>query len=860
MKRFYIVFLFVMLWPASAFSQTNSSAAKIEVIEFQLTNTLEAQMPDTRKDDGNGGNCALIKIRSNPVIDGFSFEAGQSGVEFEEKPGETWVYLPAGTRSITIRHPKLNPLDHYAFPLAIGEGKVYIMNLSVGIVETVVKPRDPQFVVFTVSPPDAILKFDGEQATLDDEGKWASDLKPQGTYKWEARAKNYHPKNGTVKVLNEKVECYITLEPAFGFLDVRGKGLDGETIIIDDEIKMKLPLTSYELKSGSHKLTIQKKYHETYTQSFKIKDGEHLAITPELIPNALTVRITSSDSKAEIWLKNELLGTGSWEGMLSYGKYVVEARRKNCEPRFSPIVVKKGESGQSFTITPPQPITGSLRIDSEPKFADIVLDGKSIGQTPMVVSDIEIGSHTISLSKEGYISLSSNVIISKGEQTLHNPTLKKGEPYAYITVTNPGNVSILKDSRFLTNGPSWSGYLPKGTYKFESFLDADHDNGVYNLTVTDFSPRKINLPAPTLKKGKLTIHVSPSSANLTLDKLQLYPVNGKYSSDSFSVGHHTVHASAPNYDDHTEDITVSSDVMTEINIRLKPHKFTSLYSGVQLGYDIYNKSFLTGAYLNWQPSFVGLYGSASVGWKEFSYYLTGGASVRFTPKYSETSFSVYGGAGWSTYGLIYDAGLQLGFDEGDTTYGKYNIRAGSMYIPSSKSFIPTLSLSWHIPAMAVYKPVEFLFSNDYLYDYIPLHSLFTASYDLSYEEFLFGTDIMWTKDRIGVFGGFMYGLENTISLSLGPSFRLSSVFDWERADLNLYSSFGVFDGAFLTRFGLLLGLDTPDRHAVFSLRDFELGAGVHDKQFMFTFGMDWLTTSATAATGLLVLLCMLPFI
>lgn len=854
MKKLIITIIVTVLGSLPALSQG------ISVLNFKPDpESKDAMMPDTRRDDGNGGNCAIIKIRTSPPTDGFSFEAGQSGVESVEKIGETWVYIPALTKSLTIRHPKLGVLDHWQFPLLPNEGAVYILTLSVDKVETVVKKRKPQFVVFTVSPYNAVLHFDGEPILLDGEGKGVSDLMNPGTYRWKAEAKNYHPKEGTVTVSESKVEYTISLVPAFGYLVVDGAELSGAKAILDDNTALTLPLSSYELASGKHKITIIKPLHDKYTKNFVISDGQETVIKPELVSNAATVSITTDDSKAEIWIKGEKYGTGSWSGLLSSGKYEVEARRANCESQYTTVVVKKGENGQRFKIAKPVPITGSLYVDSDPKFADIYLDGQEAGQTPFLFYEIEIGTHNIKIVKEGYITYDSEIVISKGKKAEFTPTLKRGEQYARITVTSQEKADILLNSTFLTDGPSWSGYLPKGSYTFETCKGANYDNGVYELNVTSFTETKVALPPPTIKKGHFKVAVSPSDATLTLNGKKLVSSGGYYRSEPLAIGSYSITASAPNHQNATRNFTVEPNCTNEIKLKLKPYAYSSIYTGLQLGYDINNSKFLTGAYFNWQPCFAGFYGSASVGWNKLSYYFSGGLSLRLTKKYSNTSFSLYGGAGLGGQdGLFYEGGLQLGFGEEKSVYSKYNLRLGTMYNPSTSSFTPTLGLSWHIPGAVIIAPFAYMFDvadNEY----IPIHSLATAAYDIGESEFLFGTDLMWMKNNLGAYAGFMYGLDNTISASIGPSVRLSSLFDWERPDLSLYSAFGYHGGDFLTRFGLLIGWDSYDRHEVFSLGDIQLGAGVHGGEWMFTFGADWLTTGTVALVGLAVFLCILPF-
>jgi len=70
--------------------------------------------------DKNGDVCALIKFSTRD--EEFVFEPNLGIVKTEKKVGETLIYVPKGTKQITIRHPRLGVLRHYTIPVRI-EGK-----------------------------------------------------------------------------------------------------------------------------------------------------------------------------------------------------------------------------------------------------------------------------------------------------------------------------------------------------------------------------------------------------------------------------------------------------------------------------------------------------------------------------------------------------------------------------------------------------------------------------------------------------------------------------------------------------------------------------------------------------------------
>lgn len=69
-------------------------------------------------------------------------------------------------------------------------------------------------------------------------------------------------------------------------------------------------------------------------------------------------------------------------------------------------------------------LVGSLVIESRPAGARVVLDGKSLGVTPLTVPDVRTGSHPLRLERAGYKTLVTSVVIKSGERARIAVTLE----------------------------------------------------------------------------------------------------------------------------------------------------------------------------------------------------------------------------------------------------------------------------------------------------------------------------------------------------------------------------------------------------------------------------------------------------
>jgi hypothetical protein len=168
-----------------AYSQT------ISVSSFKLLDSdLTANTAGTMEQDQNGETAALIKVVTTQV--GFTFDGGALGiVKTKQTPGEVWVYVPRGSKKITIKHPQLGVLRDYYYPIAIEAARTYEMVLTTGEVQTIVKQiSNNQYLVLKVTPAEAIVELDNE--ILPTDNGIAQKFVKLGAYDYRVQAPNYH--------------------------------------------------------------------------------------------------------------------------------------------------------------------------------------------------------------------------------------------------------------------------------------------------------------------------------------------------------------------------------------------------------------------------------------------------------------------------------------------------------------------------------------------------------------------------------------------------------------------------------------------------------------------------------------------
>lgn len=116
------------------------------------------------------------------------------------------------------------------------------------------------------------------------------------------------------------------------------------------------------------------------------------------------------------------------------------------------IVVRKGPwfGAQKISLAPGdvsrvtihmQDEKGSLKVFSQPAGAEIVIDGKTIGVTPLKITNVDAGERLMVLRLQGYMAVESGVQITKNETQNISVVLK---PSAFISVkARPASAAIV---------------------------------------------------------------------------------------------------------------------------------------------------------------------------------------------------------------------------------------------------------------------------------------------------------------------------------------------------------------------------------------------------------------------------------
>ena len=244
------------------------------------------------------------------------------------------------------------------------------------------------------------------------------------------------------------------------------------------------------------------------------------------------------------------------------------------------ILVQSGqESSVTATLTPTQQV-GTLQASSSPSGADLYVDTGFRGNTPLRVSGLSAGTHTVSMERSGFQDWSQTVSIIAGQTTTINPVLSPYPPEPKtgdIAVSSiPAGAYVYLDNNY--QGVTSSGQslditsVSPGTHTV--LLEHPHYQD-YTTTVqisagatTEVSATLVAPPEQDTKSGILIVSSDPSGADIYLNNqyMGITPA----SLQNIQAGSYTLLLRQTGYNDYADTIEIRAGSSTQVSTTLTP--------------------------------------------------------------------------------------------------------------------------------------------------------------------------------------------------------------------------------------------------------------------------------------------------
>jgi hypothetical protein len=253
-------------------------------------------------------------------------------------------------------------------------------------------------------------------------------------------------------------------------LQVSGGGDSFQTLSniivpVDQTAHIQLTTRAPAVDSGQITFTYRLYWNRTSPDSEILLDTETRSVyINQSAPSTGSLFVASDPSGARIYVDGSYRGTTSiiLSG-LTTGSHTIIISQSGYSDYSTSATIYAGQirtvSVTLIPLTPEPDQTGSLSLSSSPPGADIFIDGSYRGITPVTLSGLTTGSHTIIISQSGYTDYSTSATIYAEQTRTVSVTLIPSTPVpahtGSITITSsPSGADVYVD------GTSYRGITP----------------------------------------------------------------------------------------------------------------------------------------------------------------------------------------------------------------------------------------------------------------------------------------------------------------------------------------------------------------------------------------------------------------
>jgi hypothetical protein len=260
------------------------------------------------------------------------------------------------------------------------------------------------------------------------------------------------------------------------------------------------------------------------------------------------------------------------------GTYTITAELPGYETFTSITTIELGPTRSSvYCRLVPDSSGNGVYVLSTPLRAQVYLDGILKGETPLMVSNPETGTHILLIRHAGFEDWESGIEISETGTRTISAVLNQTDTDVNqgITVTsNPSGAKVILDSREKGITPLTLNSIAPGIHILElEHTGYDSWKSTVDVPETDIKTVVVNLsPQPSSMPGGIRVFSGMGNASVIIDGTYggRTPENGSLDMDGIAPGEHTIVLACSGYKSYSAQVVVSPDQVSMVNVTLIP--------------------------------------------------------------------------------------------------------------------------------------------------------------------------------------------------------------------------------------------------------------------------------------------------
>jgi formylglycine-generating enzyme required for sulfatase activity len=272
--------------------------------------------------------------------------------------------------------------------------------------------------------------------------------------------------------------------------------------------------------------------------------------------------------EAEVFVNNTSIGMTPLEKIeLPAGEQTVRIVNERYQIVEQVIAVKGLGRKQRFEFVL-SPAWSTVEFTSEPSGAEVVIDSRIRGTTPLVLDILE-GTYSLVFQKKDYSPMAMDLTVPAGEELSATAVLTPAPANLDLQSTPPG-ATVMVDALFKGQTPLSLTLSSRMNHTLELSLPG-FENLRQKMTFAPGENKSLHLEMKP-EYGTVFVTTAPPDAELLIDGKPHGKATGRL---ELSVQQHTLEVRARGYKTATRTVTPNKEYARQVEIQLEPEKSTA---------------------------------------------------------------------------------------------------------------------------------------------------------------------------------------------------------------------------------------------------------------------------------------------
>ncbi|EAS46783.1 Secreted protein with uncharacterized domain [marine gamma proteobacterium HTCC2207] len=275
---------------------------------------------------------------------------------------------------------------------------------------------------------------------------------------------------------------------------------------------------NYLLLQGEHQLSAEAPGYYPLRKTIQVSGEatQEIDVALQPLPGNLLVRSTLDDIQLSIDDQDPVTVPGTISE-ISRGAHKLEFAKYRYFTLQQEVEIEGLGKTQAIDISL-QPAWGQVEFTTVPEGAELFIDQRLIGQTPLSAEVLETGSQ-LTLKAPGYKTLQQQVRVKAGSKATH-PLIEMIVADGTLTINSvPQGASITIDKQFKGTSPMDVAVTPFAKHNIELFLEG-YLNTKQSVSVKPEQQRQISVNL-TPNIGRVRLNITPADAAILVDGKRL---------------------------------------------------------------------------------------------------------------------------------------------------------------------------------------------------------------------------------------------------------------------------------------------------------------------------------------------------